>query len=476
MKKLIPRLYLVISLIVLVLIYVLLRMIPEDVIAQVKKMEEPLFIIMMLAGISVVFFIFVTALKKRISFVPNLCILFGIFGYLSSAFFIHIGALAHTSAHLLEETFLGIVCIAAGVSLHRKTGKYHFWISLTAIATLGSALLFIAVFAQSAIAMIRTIVTILCVIYLFGMIVSLMVAAKNIDEAELMMIPLVSCMLTASTVFGEHKELHLFSPEYVISLTIILITGWLGCKEFVILERSHRELRKNFEKELERQTGDLRNLLAEREKLLRFLSHDMRKPVVSIRRFLIEVIDKEQDAEQIKALNIIDMKVKNIEKSLTELAGYSKMAYVAEQSSVFSLMDILNDVYHTLKPDCDANGIYLTLNGADARIFGKPSTFRSVVTNLVMNAIEHASCTTIDITVIREREDVSIVVTDNGVGLEKGLENTIFQAYETTSSGEAHGLGLYICKSHMESMNGTITCVQNEDTLSFVLNLPMISG
>ena len=475
MKKWMPRLYLIGAIVTLILLYVFLHMIPEETLARAQALREPLFILCILAGISVVFFIFVTLLKKRISFVPNFCILFGVFGYLTSALLFYVHVLTHVSAHILEETFLGIVCIAASVSLRRKTGKHPLWIPLTVLASLGSVLLFICVFELSAVALIQNIVTILCVVYFCGMIISLMIAATDIDEAELLMIPLVSCMLTASTVFGEHKELHLFSPEYVISLTIIILTVWFGCKEFIILERSHRELRKNFERELVRQTGDLRNLLEEREKLLRFLSHDMRKPVVSIRRFLIEVINKEQDTEQIKALNIIDMKVKNIEKSLTELAGYSKMAYVAEQSVVFSLMDVLTDVYDILKPDCDANGIYVSLHGMDVAVFGKPSTFHSVVTNLVMNAVEHASCTTIDIAVIRDYHNVSIVVTDNGIGIEKGSEKAIFGAYETTSCGEAHGLGLYICKTHMESMNGSITCVQNEDTLSFVLNLPIIS-
>jgi signal transduction histidine kinase len=62
------------------------------------------------------------------------------------------------------------------------------------------------------------------------------------------------------------------------------------------------------------------------------------------------------------------------------------------------------------------------------------------------------------------------------VGIETEKERELFSAYETTSSGEAHGLGLYICKTHMESMNGRITCIRGDGTLSFVVTMPAMLG
>ena len=476
MKKLYPRLILLGMLMVHIALYLLLRMVPEDVIMRAEELHMPLFLLTIAAGFVFAFFIFVTLLKKRISFVPNLSIVAGVFGYLLVALLSCENMLPQRMAHTLEEAFLGIVCIAAALALYKRTGKYALWIPLAAFAVIGSMTLFISVLIPHAPEAVQLPVSILCVIYVLGMLAALFIAVDNVNTAELMLLPLISCMLTASTVFGEHKTLQMFSSEFIIAIIIILITVYSGCKEFIILEKSHNELTKNFEKELIRQTNDLRGLLDEREKLLRFLSHDMRKPVVSIRRFLIEVIDREKDAEQIKALNIIDMKVKNIEKSLTELASYSKMTYVAESSKVFHIMDVVKDVYDTLKPDCDANGIHFNLYGEDANVFAKPNTLNSVLTNLVMNAIEHASCSSITLTVSKTENEVSVVVMDDGVGIDAGKEQSIFHAYETTSQGEAHGLGLYICRSHMESMNGRITCVQSDSALSFVVVVPATIG
>lgn len=476
MKKTSPRLILLGTLLFLVAVYILLLMVPEDLIAYAETIRTPLLILTVFAGVVFVFFVFVIILKKRISFVPNLSIVFGVFGYLLIALLAHGNSLPHRMVHTLEEAFLGIVCVAAAIALYKRTGKTPVWIPLAAIAMIGSLALFIGAFITGAPDIVQFPVEILCVIYFVGMLCAIFIAANSMNIAELMLIPLISCMLTASTVFGGHKIIQMFSPEFVIALLILLITIYSGCKEFIILEKSHNELTKNFEKELIRQTNDLRSLLDEREKLLRFLSHDMRKPVVSIRRFLIEVIAQEKDAEQIKALNIIDMKVKNIEKSLTELAGYSKMTYVAESSKVFSIMDVVRDVYETLKPDCDANGIHFSVYGENFGVFAKPNTLNSVLTNLVMNAVEHASCSSITLTVLKNGNEVSVIVTDDGVGIESGAEQTIFHAYESTSQGEAHGLGLYICRSHMESMNGRITCVQADGNLSFVVVVPATIG
>lgn len=476
MKKILPRLILLGMLILMVSSYFLLRLIPEKTIQRVEVLRVPLFLLTVLAGFIFAFFIFVTLLKKRISFLPNLSIVFGVFGYLSVALLSYEKVLAPIVAHMLEEAFLGVVCVAAATSLYKRTKKIPLWLPLAFLAAIGSLVLFVSVFFPHAAEHIQMVVAVLCVFYVLGMFVSFFIAADNMSVAELLLIPLISCMLTASTVLGEHKSLHMFSSEFIISFLILVITAYSGCKEFIILEKSHNELRRNFENEVIRQTNDLRSLLAEREKLLRFLSHDLRKPVVSIRRFLIEIIEQEKDAEQIKALNIIDMKVKNIEKSLTELAGYSKMTYVAEPSKVFGILDVVGDVYRTLKPDCDANGIRFEMYGDNVNVFAKPNTLNSVLTNLIMNAVEHASCTSITLSVLKNDDEVSVVVTDNGVGIAAGQEQAIFRAYETTSVGEAHGLGLYICRSHMESMNGRITCMQGDGNLSFIVVVPATIG
>ncbi len=472
MKKILPRLILAGMLFLLVTSYVLLRMIPDEVIKRAEMLRAPLFILAVVAGFVFAFFIFVTLLKKRMSFLPNLSIVFGVFGYLVVALLSHENMLSRVMAHTLEEAFLGIVCVAAAMSLYKRTKKIPLWLPLSLLAMIGSLSLFISVFIPHGAEAIQLPIAILCIVYVLGMLAALLIVADSVSAAELLLIPLISCMLTASTVLGEHKMLHVFSPEFLISFLILVITTYSGCKEFIILEKSHNELTRNFEKELIRQTDDLRNLLAEREKLLRFLSHDLRKPVVSIRRFLIEVIEQEKDAEQIKALNIIDMKVKTVEKSLTELASYSKMTYVAEPSKVFGILDVVSDVYHTLKPDCDANGIRFEMYGDNANVFAKPNTLNSVLTNLIMNAVEHASCSSIMLSVLKNNDEVSVVVTDNGVGIAAGEEQKIFRAYETSTAGEAHGLGLYICRSHMESMNGRITCVQGDGNLSFIVVVP----
>ncbi len=210
----------------------LARMVPKELIAYAEVIRAPLLILTVFAGFVFAFFIFVTLLKKRGSFVPNLSIVFGVFGYLLIALLAHENLLPHRMVHTLEEAFLGIVCVAAALALYKRTGKTPVWIPLAVIAMIGSLVLFIGAFISGAPNVVQLPVEILCVIYFFGMLCALFIAADSMNIAELMLIPLISCMLTASTVFGEHKILQMFSPEFIVVLLILLITIYSGCKEF----------------------------------------------------------------------------------------------------------------------------------------------------------------------------------------------------------------------------------------------------
>ena len=71
------------------------------------------------------------------------------------------------------------------------------------------------------------------------------------------------------------------------------------------------------------------------------------------------------------------------------------------------------------------------------------------------------------------REGLSIAVADNGQGIPAELVSTIFEPFVTrTNDDSGTGLGLTISRQMIESINGTLELVDNEQGATFAIWLP----
>ena len=136
-----------------------------------------------------------------------------------------------------------------------------------------------------------------------------------------------------------------------------------------------------------------------------------------------------------------------------------------------SNQDMVLRLYTELLPDAEANGIELKLAAKHVVAFAKPDALRSVLQNLVMNAIEHAECSWVCLAACRKFDRCVITVTDNGKGFG---DKDVFRPYYSGNEGEENiGLGLYICKSHIEAMNGTLAAAYGNHMMTFTVTLPV---
>ena len=91
------------------------------------------------------------------------------------------------------------------------------------------------------------------------------------------------------------------------------------------------------------------------------------------------------------------------------------------------LAPLLREIRSSLSPDCEANGILLSVVPAAVTVYAKPKMLISVLHNLVFNAIEHAECSRIEITAERTPKACRIRVIDDGKGIEAGED--VFRPY-----------------------------------------------
>jgi two-component system sensor histidine kinase VicK len=124
--------------------------------------------------------------------------------------------------------------------------------------------------------------------------------------------------------------------------------------------------------------------------------------------------------------------------------------------------------------------IILNVNGSIALVKADPERIRSVVQNLVDNAIKYSAAKgKIEITLKEERNKLCFRIKDSGVGIPKKQQKQIFTKFFRSENvlkrqTEGTGLGLFIAKAVIQGSGGKIgfNSEENKGT-TFWFSLPI---
>ena len=108
---------------------------------------------------------------------------------------------------------------------------------------------------------------------------------------------------------------------------------------------------------------------------------------------------------------------------------------------------------------------------------GNASQFEQVFVNLIMNSIQaipDESDGKIIFTICSDKKNVTVTVSDNGIGISEDVLPNVFEPFFTTKpSGEGTGLGLSICQAIVSQHGGTITCESKPNSgTNFIIRVP----
>ena len=108
----------------------------------------------------------------------------------------------------------------------------------------------------------------------------------------------------------------------------------------------------------------------------------------------------------------------------------------------------------------------------DADAYGR------ILNNLVQNVVTHSQAAEICISVSRQNQDMELLVSDNGIGMDKKDQQHIFERLYKCDKGRSEkgsGLGLAITHQLVEKMNGTITVTSTLGKgTTFALRFPLV--
>lgn len=439
-----------------------------------EKSNNLLIAFAILSAIVLAILIVLSTLKRTKEFIPAIVWIFGITVMLLSYFFL----CGSTSMPLLWSALtLAMPFVILGgalLSVGKNFGKIPTKFIFPALAVVGALFAFICPYipfgAASAMRIVCLIFKGVCSVALLGFI-GLATFRKNGEDGVLKLActAIIAVAVCSSIFMSEIFPAHLNPAFWLCSLTVLMtfVNVFMVFRE---TEKANAYLTANLHLEVERQVKDIKAVISERDKLLQFVSHDMKKPLSSAVMHCDTAIEREKDEEQIKTIRIIKQDAERVINNLSEIAAYAKLNYIAEPSQVVDMSELCALLYKFHKFDCDANGIIL-YNTVDAHVkaFVKPKGIENVMSNIIINAIEHANCKTVTLSVKTDKNKVVLSVNDDGKGIDSALD--VFAPYVSENDAETGGVGLYICKNIIESMNGELTYTTGQNGTTFYISL-----
>ncbi len=416
--------------------------------------------------------LFVSILKHRyLDFISQILFILGLFGImLFSYLYKNLTPIPYVIQGFYYLSY-GIILLGGAFATNKRIGKIPIKIPLVILSCITCIFLFLKpICPENSYTIVSLSTAVLLGILIVLIPVTTIFSAFKGAKRELCLGSMI-CPILVGYAFLTKDYLTIFSPIFTLSIYFLAITVYVCFREFVLTEKQCNYLTANLQAEVTRQTKELEGIISERDQLLRYLSHDLKKPVTSIQKCL-QFLKSEDEHERSSAIQNIEHKVDVISNDLIEIQKFAKTNYSPEQTVVLDLDKIIETVYYDLNPDCEANGIYLRYTSSNLSVFAKPVALNSVIQNLIFNALEHANCSQINMSARKEKNICILTISDNGKGIEE-IQN-IFNPYQTSyDTKENLGLGLYICKQHIQSMGGDLTYQRVNDKSMFTITLPI---
>jgi len=217
---------------------------------------------------------------------------------------------------------------------------------------------------------------------------------------------------------------------------------------------------KNIQQQLDKKNEVLTRINADLDNFVHTASHDLIDPLNSIEGSisLISAISP-NDPELNEVLPIITGSVKKFRSLISEIAVVAKIENNAIETEPVDLDELLDNIEWSLSERINANGAVIKRDVQVKQVIFSRKNLRSILYNLIANAIKYRSerPPVIVVKFMQENNQTVLSVQDNGRGIEKRHRDTIFNKYTRLhSEGEGFGIGLYLTSKIVNASEGRI--------------------
>lgn len=250
------------------------------------------------------------------------------------------------------------------------------------------------------------------------------------------------------------------------------------------LERFNAEIIQ-LSNERQKELEHLKKLENYRKEFLGNVSHELKTPIFNIQGYVATLIDGGINDPKINLeyLKRADKSVDRMINIIDDLETISQLetGTLSLDLEKFNVVEMVNDVCKQIEIQAQKKNITLHVNTTQkvVKVIADRFRIRQVLANLLSNSIKYGKENgETTITIIPEKDKISLSVSDNGIGLEEKHLSRIFERFYRVDKGRSReqggtGLGLSIVKHIIEAHHQTISASskENEGTI-FIFTLP----
>ena len=219
--------------------------------------------------------------------------------------------------------------------------------------------------------------------------------------------------------------------------------------------------------------------------IARRIAHEIKNPLTPIRLGAERLINRLNTGKKIdkkvfeQSLKMITRQVDDIHHLVNEFSSFARMP--SPKLKLININKVIVDYINPIKSSFDNISFQIDNVIENALIMADEKQIRQACRNLIKNSNENITLNKIkngQISIKFGLKDdfASIIINDNGTGIEKSLISKITEPYYTTKVGNS-GLGLAITKKIVDDHNGTILfkSIKNSKGTSVILKFPIIT-
>lgn len=224
-----------------------------------------------------------------------------------------------------------------------------------------------------------------------------------------------------------------------------------------------------------------------RNEFIENVSHEFRTPMTLISGVAesLKIWEDLPKKEKKRALDIIEIETKRLEKLVTELLSLANVKNKSSEAQALSKFDVsllMEEVIKTMKQIGKSKNISLILTIKSRPLIVKANyqLLYQAISNLIDNAIKYSfKDQSVKIIVRKLSNQAQIKVIDQGIGISKNDQQRIFERFyrvvkDRNSKTGGSGIGLSLVKSILDAIDGQVSVESKLNRGStFTVKLPL---
>lgn len=246
-----------------------------------------------------------------------------------------------------------------------------------------------------------------------------------------------------------------------------LVESFNTMQEKILTQMSQLEDEKEKYRELEKSSREFFNNA----------THEMKTPIAGISGYT-QILQSDNVDETIKtrAYERILLECTRIEDMVKNMLVVAKGKEIINNNPEFVYIDkLVKEVKEEFEFYLHKNKIKIKLDSCNEKVYGIREEIKTILKNLMDNALKYTSDSKINISIKNIEEKVVIEIENKTKSIPLELRNKLFEPFAKYNYGDnrkvSSGLGLFICKDLAYKNNCELDYIVAEENIKFVFKL-----